>query len=125
MNCQHISPIKKKPCVHMSHMNGLCKLHNKSKYKQKIPENNPHVNLLVNKNKKNISVSLDNILHPYEDCNAICNDDDEIIIRTNKTVCCFTNMHYDITHDISKEKSVYENIKTKHYIKIGDCCFKI
>ena len=91
------------------------------------------------------SLTLDNILHPYEETHDICIDDNgnisindgEVIIYLKKFVCC-----QDSNHEIKKEnikyvfdkekrtfnkikisnKTLLDNIKTKHYIKIGDEC---
>lgn len=82
---------------------------------------------LINKYKKKEikikegSVTLDNILHPFEDDKFICNDNDDILITINRKICFAEDAHNMYTYEYTK-KSLYDNMKIKHYIKIGDIC---
>ena len=73
------------------------------------------------------SVTLDNILHPFEDDNCICNDNDDILITKNRKICFVEDAHniYTceyMTNGKCTKKSLYDNMKIKHYIKIGEIC---
>ena len=67
------------------------------------------------------SVSLDNILHPYEDDPCFCDDDDVIIVKIKNIICYMTSFG-DVNQDITKERGFQKNIKIKHYIKSGEIC---
>ena len=84
---------------------------------------------IKNHNKKKIktqkSLTLDNILHPYDKDKSICDDNDFVIITINRKICWSDCNHkiekVDRFHE-NKKRSLYDNIKIKHYIKIGEMC---
>lgn len=67
------------------------------------------------------SVVLDNILHPYNETKNISYENGWLMIQINRDLC-WCDYHKIEKYEKNKKKSVYENMKIKHYIKIGDIC---
>lgn len=67
------------------------------------------------------SVTLDNILHPYEESKIIENKMGEVIMQINRDLC-WCDYHKIEKYEKNKKITIHENMKIKHYIKIGDEC---
>ena len=82
------------------------------------------------------SVTLDNILHQYDGWHDVCDDDERIILINLTKEICYSEYHsLDKTTEkeeynnetkkykkVIKHNTLFDNIKIKHYIKIGEIC---
>ena len=70
---------------------------------------------------KEKSVTLDNILIPYDD-DIWISDIEDNIVYARRNICFTDDTHLINKKNRNKKRTIYDNIKTKHYIKIGETC---